>query len=313
VPLPKARSAVLLAFAAVYIIWGSTYLAIRYAIDTLPPLLMAGVRFFVAGAALWFLAPGDRNARPTGRDWRWAFVLGGLLLLGGNGIVSLVEAKMPTGITALLVTSVPLWMVLLDWARPGGRRPHGLVALGLVAGFAGVALLAGSDAGWRGGKADLGFVALLLFGTLCWALGSLLSRGARIKLPILRSVALQMIAGGLLLSLAGLLRGEWAQVDLAHASLVSLAAWLYLVVFGSIIAFSAYSWLLTVRPAAAVSTYAFVNPVVAVLLGSLFLQEPLGPRDLAASALIVAAVALVIYAKSRPAPAAPAGAATPAK
>lgn len=301
----KARLPILLAFAAIYVIWGSTYLAIRYAIDTLPALLMAGVRFVVAGAALWLMAPGGRNARPTRRDWGWAFTLGALMLLAGNGIVSLVESKMPTGVTALLVASVPLWMAVLDWARPGGRRPGLQVAIGLGVGIAGVALLAGSDAGWRDGKADPLYVAFLLFGTLCWAAGSLLSRGARIRLPILQSVALQMVAGGLLLCVAGLLRGEWAQVDLARASLASLAAWLYLVVFGSIVAFSAYSWLLTVRPAAVVSTYAFVNPVVAVVLGSLFLQEPFGLRDLAASALIVAAVALVTSAKGRPAPAPP--------
>jgi drug/metabolite transporter (DMT)-like permease len=293
-----------LAFVAIYVIWGSTYFAIKVAIDTLPALLMAGTRFIVAGAALWMLAPGDRNVDPTKRDWLWAFILGAFLLLAGNGIVSVVETKMPTSITALLITSVPLWMVLVEWVT-GGGRPKLLAVTGILLGFSGVALLAGEDGGWEGGKADPFYVAAILFGSLCWATGSILSRRGGIKLPILRSVAIQMVAGGVLLTAAGFLRGEWAALDLANASWASLGAWAYLVVFGSIIAFSAYSWLLTVRPSAMVSTYAFVNPVVAVVLGALFLDEPVGPRSLVAGALIVSAVALVIYAKARASRAAP--------
>jgi drug/metabolite transporter (DMT)-like permease len=293
---------VLAAFAAIYVIWGSTYLAIKLAIDTLPPLLMAGTRFVVAGAALWLLAPGNRNVRPTKADWRWAFILGAFLLLGGNGFVSIVEAKMPSGVAALLVTTVPLWMVLLDWLRPGGQRPTGLLVVGLALGFSGVVLLAGNDAGWAGGQVDYLYVAGILVGTLCWAIGSLLSRGSPIKLPILRSVALQMMAGGILLTAVGLLRGEWSDFQLDDVSWTSFWAWMFLIVFGSVIAFSAYSWLLTVKPAALVSTYAFVNPVVAVLLGAVWLSEPLGLRVLLASAIIVAAVALVTYVKARTTP-----------
>ncbi|MFA5943607.1 MAG: EamA family transporter [Candidatus Thermoplasmatota archaeon] len=300
----ETRGRVLLAFVAIYVIWGSTYFAIKVAIDTLPALLMAGTRFIVAGAALWMLAPGDRNVDPTKRDWLWAFILGAFLLLAGNGIVSVVETKMPTSITALLITSVPLWMVLVEWVT-GGGRPKLLAVTGILLGFSGVALLAGEDGGWEGGKADPFYVAAILFGSLCWATGSILSRRGGIKLPILRSVAIQMVAGGVLLTAAGFLRGEWAALDLANASWASLGAWAYLVVFGSIIAFSAYSWLLTVRPSAMVSTYAFVNPVVAVVLGALFLDEPVGPRSLVAGALIVSAVALVIYAKARASRAAP--------
>lgn len=293
------RSLVFAAFAAIYIIWGSTYLGIKLAIDTLPPLLMAGTRFIVAGSLLWFIAPGSRNIRPTRSDWKWAFILGGFLLLGGNGFVSIVEAKMPSSIAALLVTTVPLWMVLLDWLRPGGQRPTALLVVGMLLGFSGVAILAGNDDGWAGGKVDYLYVAGILLGTLCWATGSLLSRGSPIKLPILRSVALQMMAGGLLLAGVGLLRGEVASLDVNAISFTSFWAWVFLIIFGSVIAFSAYTWLLTVRPAALVSTYAFVNPVVAVLLGALWLSEPLGPRVLIASALIVAAVALVTYVKAR--------------
>ena len=294
----ETRGRVVLAFVAIYLIWGSTYFAIKVAIDTLPALLMAGTRFIVAGAVLWMLAPGDRNVDPTKRDWLWAFILGAFLLLAGNGIVSVVESKMPTSVTALLITSVPLWMVLVEWAT-GGGRPKLLAVAGILLGFGGVALLAGEEGGWAGGKVDPLYVVAILFGSLCWATGSILSRRGDIKLPILRSVAIQMVAGGVLLSAAGFLRGEWATLDLANASWASLGAWAYLVVFGSVIAFSAYSWLLTVRPSAMVSTYAFVNPVVAVVLGALFLDEPVGPRSLLAGALIVAAVALVVYAKTR--------------
>lgn len=296
---------VVAAFAAIYLIWGSTYLAIKLAIDTLPPLLMAGVRFVLAGVLLWAIAPGDRRQRPTRNDWLWAFAIGGLLLLAGNGIVSVVEGKMPSSVAALLITSVPLWMALLDWLVFRGNAPGPLVVLSLLLGFGGVALLAGNADGWVGGQVDFLYVGAILFGCMCWALGSLLSRRGGIKLPILRVVALQMLCGGLLLTAAGLVRGELTGLDLAAVSTQSAWAWLYLVVFGSVVAFSAYVWLLSVQPASMVATYAFVNPVVAVLLGNLWLDEPIGPRTLLASVLIIAAVALVTYVKAKGSPPAP--------
>jgi drug/metabolite transporter (DMT)-like permease len=280
------------------VIWGTTYLAIAYAIETIPSLLMVGTRYIVAGAALWMLAPGSWRISPTRRDWLWAFILGGLLMLAGNGIVAVVENKMPTGVTALLITVVPLWMVLVEWVT-GGGRPQLLPTLGILIGFGGVALLAGEDGGWKGGHVDLLYVAALLFGTLCWAIGSILSRRGGIKLPILRSVSLQMMAGGILLCVASAIRGEWSGLHLENASMLSLLAWFYLITFGSIVAFTAYSWLLTVRPSAMVGTYAFVNPIIAVVVGALFLHEPLGTRSLLATALIVGAVALVLYSKAR--------------
>jgi drug/metabolite transporter (DMT)-like permease len=301
-----------IAFAAVYLIWGSTYLAIKLAIDTIPPLLMAGSRFLVAGAALWMLAPGSWRMRPTPRDWTWAFILGGLMLLAGNGIVSIVESKMPSSVAALIITSVPLWMVLVDWVL-GGGRPKALAVGGILLGFGGVALLSGEDGGWTGGQVEPLYVAGVLFGSLCWAIGSVLARRGGIKLPILRAVALQMMAGGILLSAVGTVRGEWADLDPSGMSWTSMASWAYLIVLGSIVAYTAYSWLLTVRPPSLVSTYAFVNPIVAVLLGALVLEEPLGWRVLAASALIVGAVALVVLSKARADRAALRSALAPAK
>jgi drug/metabolite transporter (DMT)-like permease len=305
------RSLVLAAFLAVYLIWGSTYLAIKLAIDTLPPLLMAASRYLVAGPLLWFLIPG-KAPRPTRKDWLWAFILGGFLLLIGNGVVTVVEGKMPSAVAALLITSVPLWMALLDWLFFRGAAPTPLVVLGILLGFGGVALLAGEGGGWVGGVVDPWYVIAILLGCLCWATGSLLSRKGGIKLPILRAVALQMFAGGVLLAIAAVVAGEPADVDLANVSAESAFAWVYLVTFGSIVAFTAYSWLLSVRPSAMVSTYAFVNPVVAVFLGALWLDEPVTQRTLMATVLIVGAVALVIYAKARQPPVAPT-AASPAE
>lgn len=289
---------VVLAFAAVYLIWGSTYLAIKVAVDTMPALLMAGTRFIVAGAALWMIVPGDRGLRPTRKDWGWAFVLGGLMLLGGNGLLSVAEGKMPSGIAALLITCVPLWMVLVDWAS-GGGRPKLLAMVGILVGFSGVGLLATENGGWEGGEVDPIYVGMVLLGSFAWAIGSIVSRRGPIKLPVLRAIALQMMAGGILLLVVSLVRGEWSTFDPDAISWASLWSWLYLIFIGAVIAYTAYGWLLTVRPPSLVSTYAFVNPVVAVVLGWLILGEPIGPRTLLATPLIVGAVALVVYSKAR--------------
>jgi drug/metabolite transporter (DMT)-like permease len=260
-----------------------------------------GVRYLLAGAALWMLAPGSWRMRPTRTDWGWAFALAALMLLAGNGIVAIVEGKMPSGVAALLIGVVPLWMTLVDWGT-GGGRPGWMSIAGIALGFAGVGLLSAEGAGWKGGEVDLRYVAMLMFGTFCWAIGSVASRRGAIRMPLLRSVALQMMCGSLLLVGAGVLRGEASDVHLDRVSTASLLALAYLVTFGSIVAFSAYSWLLSVRPAVVVSTYAFVNPLVAVLLGALFRSEPLTPRTLAATLLVVGAVGLVLYAKAKPRP-----------
>lgn len=308
--MAQPRTLLVSAFAAVYLIWGSTYLAILFAIETMPPLLMAGARFILAGALLWPFAPvgPGQSGTPTGRDWAWAFLLGGLLFLMGNGFVVLGEESLPSAVVALLVGAVPLWLVIFESVQTQ-RRPSVRVAAGLACGLVGVALLASSKEGW---KDDIGLLALLgvILGCAAWAAGSLLSRRNPTKLPFLRNVALQFVAGGILLTAAALLRREHVGFDLAAVSAKSWLAWLYLVTFGAVVAFSAYAWLLRSVPPALAGTYAFVNPVVAVALGALFAQEPIGPLTLAASALIVAAVALITWdkarasRKARPAPAA---------
>lgn len=281
------------AFAAVYLIWGSTYLAIRFAIETMPPLFMAGVRYLIAGAVLyaWMRL---RGTPPAARyHWVSAAIVGGLLLLGGNGGVVWAEQRVPSGLTALMITTVPLWMALLSWFRPNGLRPSRVVAVGLLVGFAGVALLVGPGELAGGSHIDLLGATVLILAALSWAAGSLYSRHARFPHSALLATAMEMLAGGALLLLAGSVAGEWARLDLEAVSLKSTLAFIYLIVFGSLVGFSAYIWLLRVTTPARVSTYAYVNPVVAVFLGWALAGEPLTPRTGIAAAIIIGAVVLL--------------------
>lgn len=290
---PALRVAV--AFAIVYVVWGSTYLAIRFAVETLPPFMMAGTRFLVAGSALFLWARVRGAPRPAAGEWKVAAVAGALLLFGGNGAVVWAEQRVHSGITALLVATLPVWMVLLDWWRQGGERPTGRVFLGLGLGLAGLALLVGpaSFAPGGGEGVHLGGAAALVGGSVSWAAGSIWLRQApRARHPQL-SNGMQMLAGGAALALTGLLAGEAARFDLAEGSARSWLSLAYLVVFGSIIAFSAYTYLLRVSTPARVSTYAYVNPVVAVLLGWAFANEPITARTLVAAAVILAGVAIL--------------------
>ena len=299
-----SRSRVIAAFAAVYIIWGSTYLAIRFAIETLPPFLMAGSRFLVSGALLYAVARARGAERPERRNWTATAVIGALLLLGGNGGVVWAEQRVPSGLAALLVATVPVWMVTLEWLRGGLRPTRGVVA-GLMLGMAGLALLIGPGefAGGRG--VDTLGAIVLVAASLSWATGSIYSRSAPLpKSPIL-TTGMEMLAGGVLLTLLGLATGELGRLDVAAASTKSWLALLYLVLFGSLIGFTAYIWLLKVSTPAKASTYAYVNPVVAVLLGWLFANEPLSVRTLLAAAVIIAGVALITLTKK------PAAAETP--
>ncbi|MBN1122385.1 MAG: drug/metabolite exporter YedA [Anaerolineae bacterium] len=287
------------AFAAIYIIWGSTYLAIRLAIDTIPPFLMAGLRFTFAGAVLFTWLRLRGVPRPKLIHWRSTAIIGGLLLLGGNGGVVWAEQRVASGLAALMVGIVPLWMVLLDWLRPGGKRPRGEVLAGVGIGFMGVVLLVGPGSLSSVGGIDPVGAGVLVFATLSWAVGSLYSRQAPLPESSMMSTALEMLCGGLLLTLAGTINGEWGRLNLESISLQSGLALAYLVVFGSWIAFSAYVWLLKVSTPARVATYAYVNPVVAVFLGWAIVAEPLSLRMLFAAVLIVGAVFLITYIRQR--------------
>ena len=296
---PAFRTKLVLAFGALYTVWGSTYLAIRVAIETLPGFLMAGVRFLVAGAALYAYARLRGGARrPTGGEWRAAAVVGALLLLGGNGGVVWAEQRVATGLASLIVATVPLWMVLLAWALPGGRRPSLGVAAGLALGTAGLVVLVGPGALVGRGAVD-GLGALALLGSaFSWAAGSVYARRATLPASPLLATGMQMLAGGVLLVAAAAATGH-ATVDPGAVTLRSLLALLYLIVFGSFVGFTAYVWLLKVAPPARVSTYAYVNPIVAVLLGWAVLGEPLTARTAMAAAVIVAAVATITLSRPR--------------
>lgn len=288
-----SRGALLFAFAALYLVWGSTYLAIRVAIETLPPFLMAGARFLVAGGLLlaWVRFRGGPPPRPG--EWRRSWITGGLLLVGGNGAVVWAEQWIPSGLVALLVASVPLWMVLVDWLWGRGPRPSAGLLLGMGWGLFGVGLLVAGQGMGPGGP--LGIVAgfVVVGGSISWAVGSILARYAPPASSPQGATARQMLAGGALLALAGVLTGEIGRLDPAAISLRSALALAYLVVFGSLVAFSAYVWLLQVSTPARVSTYAYVNPAVALFLGWALAGEPVGPRTLVASAIVLSAVMMI--------------------
>jgi drug/metabolite transporter (DMT)-like permease len=284
---------VIAAFAAVYLIWGSTYLAIRFAIETIPPFIMAGVRFVLAGSVLYAWLRLRGAERPTRAQWMATGVVGALLLLGGNGAVVWAETRVASGVTALLAATLPLWMVLIDWVRPRGTRPSGWVWAGIALGLAGIVLLVGPGTFGGGEPVDLVGAAVLVLGSLSWAAGSLYSRRAALPPSPLLVTAMQMLSGGALLIVAGFATGELGSVSLTAISFKSVTAMLYLLIFGALVGFSCYIWLLRVSTPARVSTYAYVNPVVAVILGWAFAGEPLSARTLLAMAVIIGAVALI--------------------
>jgi len=281
------------ALMIVYVVWGSTYLAIRIAIETLPPFLMAGIRFSVAGALLfgWAIRRGDHaNDAPGWDQWKAAAIAGAGLFLGGNGGVVFAESRIPSGVTALLVATLSLWMALLSWIAYG-ERPSRSAAIGLPLGFAGTALLIGPVE--TSGIDPVGAAACLL-ASLSWAAASLYSRRAKLPARTAVSTGMQMLAGGAWMLLAGLATGELASVRPATFSSASLGALVYLIVAGSLIAFTAFAWLIRTAPTSLVATYAYVNPVVAVALGWALAGEPISARMLVAGAIIIAAVVLIL-------------------
>lgn len=282
------------AFAAVYVIWGSTYLAIRIAIETIPPFAMAGARFVLAGALLYGWQRWRGAPTPLRIHWRSALIIGALLLLGGNGGVTWAEQEIPSGLAALIIATVPIWVVVFGALRPGSPRPNRRTLAGVLLGLAGIALLVGpSNLAAAGQEIRTISYVVLLFSPVSWAIGSLYSRGASLPKSQLQATGMEMLLGGALLLLAATVTGEWARFDLAAVSLRSAAAFVYLIFIGAIIGFSAYIWLLKNTTPAKATTYAYVNPVVAVFLGWAILSEPVTPAMLAAMAIIIVSVALI--------------------
>jgi len=299
---PPSRGAapflVIASFLAVYVIWGSTYFAIRVGLESFPPLLLAGTRHIGAGVILYLLFRKS-GTRPTKAQWITAAITGILLLFGGNGGVCWAEQTVPSGITALLVATVTLWMVLVDWLRPGGHRPSARVLAGIMIGLAGLLILVGPSHLGNSGRVNPVGAVVLVLASLSWACGSLYSKHGSLPSSPLLGAGMQALCGGAVLWMVGLLAGEGAQF---HPASVTPRAWLaaaYLVVFGSCVGFSAYLYILKESTAARVATYAFVNPVVALLLGWGFGGEGFSARTLIAGAVILTSVVLVISVPHR--------------
>ena len=290
---PASSIAIVAALVSVYVIWGSTYLALRWSVETIPPLLLAAVRFLTAGAVLYAWYGTRAPERPTVAQWRIAAISGGLLLAGGNGAVVVAVQWVPSGLAALLVGAVPLWIVLVDWLFGARVRPSARSTAGVVVGFAGIALLGGSPGVGAGGAREAFGAVLVLAGGVSWSVGSIYSKYATgLPRPGLL-VSMQMLAGGGILLLMSVLAAEPFSFDVGAVTLKSALALVYLITFGAMVGYAAYIWLLSEVSPSKATTYAYVNPVVAMFLGWALADEPLTFRSLGAAAIILGAVVLI--------------------
>jgi drug/metabolite transporter (DMT)-like permease len=298
---PASPLTIWAALLTVYFVWGSTYLGIAVAIETMPPFVMLAIRFAIGGALLlgWEVLRGGASFRwPSRREWRDASIVGALLLGVGNGFVGFSEQTVASGIAATLIAMIPVWLVVFGWLYFRERLPA-LVGVGVAVGFAGVALLV-----WPVGAGANHFdplaIGLLLLAPIGWSHGTLFAaRRASLPTRSLTNTAVQMLAGSALLAVEAAVTGEIGRFHPEAISGRSLVALAYLTVVGSMLAYNAYAWLIGHAPLSLVGTYAYVNPVVAVALGALILSEPITPRTLLASAVIVVAVAMIVTARSR--------------
>ncbi|MDQ6764493.1 MAG: EamA family transporter [Verrucomicrobiota bacterium] len=293
--------ALVAAFAAVYAIWGSTYLGILFAIESIPPLLMAGSRYLTAGLILYTIARMQGAPRGALADWRTAAIVGACLLLGGNGGVTVAEQFVPSGLAAVVIATVPIYIALLGWLSGSAPRPTPVVWLGFAGGFAGVGILLAPSLTFATSDHPhtLAGIFILLFSAFAWSAGSLYSRRARNAPSPFLAAGQQMLCGGVFLFVAAFARGEWQHFDARSITWLSVGAWIYLVLIGAIVGFSAYIWLLRHCDPSKVATYAYVNPIVAVFLGAMFAGEKLTLRTVVAASLIIGSVALVITAEQR--------------
>jgi drug/metabolite transporter (DMT)-like permease len=285
------RWKIVLAFLAVYLCWGMTYLAMRIAVRDIPPHLMSGARFLVAGLVLYLWTRRRGDPQPTAIQWRSAAMVGAFLLLGGNATVAWAEQQVPSGLAAVLIAVAPIWMVAFEWAR-GGRRPGTRVTAGLILGLVGLAILVSPKGDSATQVNPIGAVMLVL-ASASWAWGSVVSKSAPLPKSPFLATSMEMIGGGVLLLLTALAVGQVAHFRPTDVSANAVLAWLFLVVFGSLVGFTAYIWLLGVTSIAKVGTYAYVNPIVAVFLGWAILDEPVTGRTLIAALVILVGVALV--------------------
>ena len=296
-----SRFAIIAAFAAIYLVWGSTYLGILFAIESIPPLLMAGTRYFTAGVLMYGIARAQGAPRSAWADWRTAAIVGTLLLLGGNGGVTFAEQFVASGLAAVVIATVPIYIALLGWLTGSAPRPTPIIWLGLAGGFCGVGILLWPSLHFATTEHPhaLAGMLILLFSAFSWSAGSLYSRRAKNAPSPFLAAGQQMLCGGALMFLLGLAMGEHHRFDLHRVTWLSLGAWIYLVLIGAIVGFTAYIWLLRHCDPAKVATYAYVNPIVAVFLGAMFAGEKLTLRTAVAAALIIGSVALVITVDQR--------------
>ena len=305
------RALVLAAFAAIYVIWGSTYLAIKYAVETVPPFFMTGARFLVAGSVLyaWSIVRARRgggadaeprqSAEVSRRRWRDAFIVGALLIVGGTALVGWAELSVPSGITSLILATTPLWMVTMESAVEAKQAPTPRVIAGILVGIAGLAVLVGPSLFAGDGEFNLLGVASLALAALTWSAGAMFSRRAAVPASPVRATAMQMVAGALLSVVVGFAIGEHRQLSLEAISPASMIAVGYLVLAGALVGFTAYLWLMRVSTPSRVATHAYVNPVVAVVLGWAILAESVTARTGVAMAIIVLGVLLIVSAPGR--------------
>ncbi len=288
-----------IALIAIYIVWGSTYLAIRFTVETIPPFLSAGIRFLVAGVILYGFNRLTGAPAPKKIEWRSAIIIGLLLLLAGNGGLVWAETRIPSGIASLFIATTPIWMVLIDSLRPNGVRANWMTWLGVIIGFTGIAILANPWQSHSGSPAldPLGVLVLVL-AALSWSIGSLYSRKASLPSSSLLGTGMEMLAGSVGLFAFSAAIGEWSRFDISSVSQRSIGGLIYLIIFGSFIGFAAYTWLLRNAPTPIVSTYAYVNPVVALFLGSLIAHESLDTQDIVSALIILSGVVLITTAKS---------------
>jgi drug/metabolite transporter (DMT)-like permease len=280
-----------IALVTIYIIWGSTYLAIRFAVDSIPPFLMASTRFLIPGLILygWRRLAGDKS--PSRIEWRSTIIIGLLLLVGGNGAVTWAEQTIPSGIAALVIGSVPLWITILNLFTTDGKNQDKKVIVGAVFGFLGLFLLIGPNQilGSSGDVTPMGITALLL-AAFFWSAGSLFSRNATIPESPLLGTSMEFLAGGVGLLVMGTITGEFSRLAIQSITPRSIFSLVYLSLFGSLIAFVAYTWLLRNAPISMVSTYAYVNPLIAIFLGNLLADEIINSRILIAAFIIISSV-----------------------
>jgi drug/metabolite transporter (DMT)-like permease len=291
------KTKIWIALFALYIVWGSTYLAIRFAVETLPPFLHAGLRFLISGVILviWRRAAGDEM--PTRNQWKSLAIIGTLLLLGGNSLVAVAEQRVASGVAALIIGTVPLWLVIIESIRPGGVKPTWGALIGLIVGFSGIYLLIGPTDLTGGLRFDAIGALLLVIAAFLWSVGSIYSRNAELPKSALMMTGGEMLAGSIPISIVSVIAGEWKSFDVTQVSSTSWFALIYLIIFGSMIGFVAYIWLLQNAPISLVATYAYVNPLVAVFLGNWFAREPLTARTLIAAGIIIGSVIFINSAR----------------